>query len=143
MKSRKHYEKLFDPYPDVVTLPEFCNMLGGIGRQHSPKTYTANKVKHFYIRCTYFIPKESVIDYVMSYDYLEYSKKLKSEDLSEEPFVKANGSCFYSITRFFQSLRNRVFSYDNCNTLFFCKTILASSLNLSISSTAMKICFDS
>ena len=31
MKSRKHYEKLFDPYPDVVTLPEFCNMLGGIG----------------------------------------------------------------------------------------------------------------
>ena len=31
MKTRAHYEKLFAPYPDVVTLPEFCNMLGGIG----------------------------------------------------------------------------------------------------------------
>ena len=72
MKSRMHYEKLFAPYP------EFCNMLGGIGDSTARKIMRANKVKHFYIRCTYLIPKESVIDYVMSYDYLEYSKKLKA-----------------------------------------------------------------
>ena len=78
MKSRMHYEQLFAPYPDVVTLSEFCNMLGGIGDSTARKIMRANKVKHFYIRCTYLIPKESVIDYVMSYDYLEYSKKLKA-----------------------------------------------------------------
>lgn len=43
MKSRKHYEKLFDPYPDVVTLPEFCNMLGGIGDSTARKTYTGEQ----------------------------------------------------------------------------------------------------
>lgn len=78
MKSRKHYGKLFAPYPDVTTLPEFFNMLGGIGDSSARKIIRANKVKHFYIKCTYLIPKESVIDYVMSYDYLEYSKKLKA-----------------------------------------------------------------
>lgn len=78
MRLRKHYEKLFVSYPDVVTLPEFCNMLGGIGDSTARKLIRSNKVKHFYIRCTYLIPKESVIDYVLSYDYLEYSKKLKA-----------------------------------------------------------------
>jgi len=79
MRSRTHYEKLFVSYPDVVTLPEFCNMLGGIGDSTARKLIRANKVKHFYIKCTYLIPKESVIDYVLSCDYLEYSKKLKAQ----------------------------------------------------------------
>lgn len=78
MRSRMHYEKLFASYPDVVTVPEFCNMLGGIGDSTARRIIRANQVKHFYIRCTYFIPKESVIDYVMSGDYMEYSKKLKA-----------------------------------------------------------------
>ena len=78
MRSRTHYEKLFASYPDVVTLPEFCHMLGGIGDSTARKLIRTNKVKHFYIRCTYLIPKECVIDYVLSYDYLEYSKKLKA-----------------------------------------------------------------
>ena len=78
MRTRAHYEKLFASYPDVVTLPVFQAMLGGIGDSTARKLIRTNKVKHFYIRCTYLIPKESVIDYVMSYDYLEYSKKLKA-----------------------------------------------------------------
>ena len=53
MRSRMHYEKLFASYPDVVTLPEFCNMLGGIGDSTARKLIRTNKVKHFYIRCTY------------------------------------------------------------------------------------------
>ena len=62
MKTRAHYEKLFASYPDVVTLPEFQTMLGGIGD----------------IRCTYLIPKACVIDYVLSEDYAKYSKTLKA-----------------------------------------------------------------
>ena len=30
MNNRSYYEKLFKAYPDVVTLPEFRAMLGGI-----------------------------------------------------------------------------------------------------------------
>ena len=78
MNSRKYYEDLFKSYPDIVTLSEFREMLGGIGDSTARKIMRANKVKHFYIRCTYLIPKSCVIDYVLSYDYLEYSKKLKA-----------------------------------------------------------------
>ena len=52
MKSRAHYEKLFSSFPDVVTLPEFQSMLGGIGDSTARKIMRANKVKHFYIRST-------------------------------------------------------------------------------------------
>ena len=48
MKSRAHYEKLFSSFPDVVTLPEFQSMLGGIGDSTARKIMRANKVKHFY-----------------------------------------------------------------------------------------------
>lgn len=78
MKIRAHYEKLFASYPDVVTLPEFQTMLGGIGDSTARKIMRANKVKHFYIRCTYLIPKACVIDYVLSEDYAKYSKTLKA-----------------------------------------------------------------
>ena len=78
MRTRTHYEKLFAAYPDVVTLPEFQAMLGGIGDSTARKIMRANKVKHFYIRCTYLIPKTCVIDYVLSEDYAEYSKTLKA-----------------------------------------------------------------
>ena len=49
MRTRTHYEKLFAAYPDVVTLPEFQAMLGGIGDSTARKIMRANKVKHFYI----------------------------------------------------------------------------------------------
>ena len=78
MKTRKYYEQLFNKYPDVVTLSQFRNMLGGIGDSTARKIMRANKVKHFYIRCTYLIPKACVIDYVLSEDYAKYSKTLKA-----------------------------------------------------------------
>ena len=78
MRTRAHYEKLFAAYPDVVTLPEFQAVLGGIGDSTARKIMRANKVKHFYIRCTYLIPKACVIDYVLSEDYAGYSKTLKA-----------------------------------------------------------------
>ena len=77
MKSRSYYEELFKNYPDVVTLPEFLKMLGGIGDSTARKLVRGNHVKHFYIRDTYYIPKSCVIDYVRSKHYAEYKKKLK------------------------------------------------------------------
>lgn len=77
MKSRAYYEDLFQDYPDVVTLPEFRRMLGGIGDSTGRKLLQENHVKHFYIRDTYFIPKKHVIDYVLGTHYAQYKKRLR------------------------------------------------------------------
>lgn len=53
MKTRKYYEQLFNKYPDVVTLSQFRNMLGGIGDGTARKLMRENRVKHYYIRSTY------------------------------------------------------------------------------------------
>ena len=46
---RIEYERLFAEYPDVVTLPVFCKMLGGIGDSTARKLLQANRVEHFII----------------------------------------------------------------------------------------------
>lgn len=78
MKDRKYYRARFQKYPDVVTVIQFREMLGGIGDKSARKIIHANHVKHYYINTTFFIPKESVIDYVLSTDYAIYRNKLKS-----------------------------------------------------------------
>ena len=76
MNNRLYYEKLFEHYPDVVTLQEFREMLGGIGDATARKLMRGNHIQHFLIRNTYFIPKVSVISYVMSKHYAQYKNKL-------------------------------------------------------------------
>ena len=51
--NRKQLEKRFSIYPDVVTLQEFRQMLGGIGDKTARKLVRENRVKHYYIRNTY------------------------------------------------------------------------------------------
>lgn len=75
--KRIEYEMLFATYPDVVTLPVFCEMLGGIADGTARKLLQANRVGHFVIRTIYYIPKEKVIDYLMSQHYRKYREKLK------------------------------------------------------------------
>ena len=77
MKNRKYYENLFADYPSVVTLTQFRGMLGGIGDSTARKLMRENRVKHYYIRMTYLIPKDWVIDYVLSEHYAEYREQLK------------------------------------------------------------------
>lgn len=78
-KDRKYYCQKFSAYPDVVTLPQFCEMLGGIADGTARKLIRNNNVQHFCIRHTYLIPKVSVIEYVMSKHYLEYQRLLKAQ----------------------------------------------------------------
>jgi hypothetical protein len=76
-KSRSHYEQLFSKFPDVVTIPEFCRMLGGIADSTARKLVRKNIVRHYYVRDTYLIPKSWIIDYVLSNHYDKYKKELK------------------------------------------------------------------
>ncbi len=77
VRNEEYYKRIFDPYPDVVTLEQFRTMLGGIGDSTARKLLRGNHVKHFYIRDTYMIPKVWVIEYILSDHYAEYRQKLK------------------------------------------------------------------
>ncbi|QII81235.1 DNA-binding protein [Jeotgalibaca arthritidis] len=77
MRNEQYYREKFKDYPDVVTLEQFREMLGGIGHSTARKLMRAKKVKHFYIRDAYMIPKEYVIDYVTGEHYAEYKYGLK------------------------------------------------------------------
>lgn len=76
--NRKQLESRFASYPDVVTLPQFRQMLGGIGESTARKLMRNNHVRHYYIRNTYLIPKTWVIDYLLGTHYEKYRRKLKA-----------------------------------------------------------------
>lgn len=67
-KGKTYYRKLFRSYPDLVTVVQFREMLGGIGDSFARKLIQENRVKHIYIKPSYFVSKASVIEYVMSKD---------------------------------------------------------------------------
>ena len=69
MQSRKYYEAYWSQYDDVVTLNEFRKMLGGLGEVQARRLLQNKTVKSFKIRGEYHIPKQCVIDYVLSSKY--------------------------------------------------------------------------
>jgi len=77
MKDRAYYEAMFEKYPDVVTSLQFREMLGGIADSTVRRLYAQNKIRHFKIRSTYYVPKASVVDFVLSETYRELKNKLK------------------------------------------------------------------
>ena len=79
MRNRKYYRDRFENYPAVVTLPQFCEMMGGIADQTARKLLRENHVRHYHIRGTYRISKEWVIDYILGTHYTKYRLKLKAQ----------------------------------------------------------------
>ena len=77
--TRTQYERLYADYPDIVTLEQFRQMLGGIGDTTARKLMQENIVRHFVIEHAYMIPKTCVIDYVMSKHYHIHRMKLKAK----------------------------------------------------------------
>lgn len=78
MSEREKYRRKYASYPEVVNLLQFREMLGGIADSTARKLMRENRVKHYYIRTTYLIPKEWVIDYLLSTHYAQYRMKLKA-----------------------------------------------------------------
>lgn len=76
MRDKAHYEKLFSRYPDLVTIPQLQQMLGGISEKLARKILIQGHIKHFRIRRVYVIPKTCVIDYLLSDQYFEYRHNL-------------------------------------------------------------------
>ncbi|MNO23124.1 Helix-turn-helix domain protein [compost metagenome] len=68
---------MFEQYPDVVNIPQLCEMLGGISSKSAYKLLQANRIPHFKIGRAYKIPKIQVIAYLHS---LMHSQQLNSEN---------------------------------------------------------------
>lgn len=57
---------MFEHYPDVVNIPQLCEMLGGISSKSAYKLLQTNRIFHFKIGRTYKIPKFQIITYLQS-----------------------------------------------------------------------------
>lgn len=83
IKNKAYYLNLFRKYPDVVELPVFCDMLGGIADSTARKLLRAGHVKSFNIPKhnghRYMIPKLFIIEYILSNHYAKFKKKLKAQ----------------------------------------------------------------
>ena len=80
MENRDYYEKLFEAYPDVVSMETLMEMLGGVSISFARRILRQGIIKNFILaEKAYMIPKQNVIDYVVSPAYQEYKHKLKSQ----------------------------------------------------------------
>lgn len=77
--TKDRLDQLYRYYPDVVSLQQMCEMLGGIADSTARKLLRGDHVEHFVIAGTYYIPKKCVIDYVLGEHYAHYSKILKAK----------------------------------------------------------------
>ena len=76
-KGRMYYRALFKGYPDLVTVSQFQDMLGGVGICFARKLIHENRVQYVFVKPSYYISKASVIDYVLSEDYANRRLKVR------------------------------------------------------------------
>ena len=79
MSMKKHYERAFAPYPDLVDTVTLREMLGGISEGFVLRQIREKAIFSFRIGGIYKIPKVSVIDYVSSEAYQSIKHKLSKE----------------------------------------------------------------
>ncbi len=76
-KKKAYYRELFGHYPDLVTLIQFQEMLGGIGDCFARKLVHENYVQSIFLKPNYYISKDSIISYVLSEDYTKRKLKVR------------------------------------------------------------------
>lgn len=59
------YETMFKSYPDVVNVPQLCEMLGGISDKTAYRLLRSGKIRSLLVGKKYLIPKPYVIDYLV------------------------------------------------------------------------------
>jgi hypothetical protein len=80
IKTRQYYEMIFSEYPDVVDTETVRAMLGGIGICTVWKLIRGGHLRYIhYLEQCFLIPKDWLIDYVLSDHYSAYKHTLKSQ----------------------------------------------------------------
>lgn len=91
MQDRNYYELLFVAYPDVVTTKELRIMLGGVCEKTSLTLLQQNTIQHFKIGSVYHIPKVSVIDFMVSPEYIAFQKRIEYAKIKKTDDVVKKG----------------------------------------------------
>jgi excisionase family DNA binding protein len=68
LKPNEAYRLLFDKYPDVVTVKQMCEMLGGICGKTGYRLLHSGKIKFITIGRSVRVAKIHVIDYLTGTD---------------------------------------------------------------------------
>lgn len=71
MKSTEVYKLLFRDYPDVVTVEQMCEMLGGISTKTGYHLLKSGAIKSFVVGRRYRIPKLYVLEYLELIDSVQ------------------------------------------------------------------------
>ena len=62
---KKSVRQMFRKYPDVVTIPQVCEMLG-VSERTVYRLLVTNQIKHFKVGRAYRIPKVNVFAFMES-----------------------------------------------------------------------------
>lgn len=64
MKTHEAYRLMFNSYPDVATIEQMCEMLGGISVKTGYRFLRNGKIKGFIVGRRYRIPKIYIFEYL-------------------------------------------------------------------------------
>lgn len=60
------YKIMFADYPDVLTVKQMCEMIGGIGEKTAYRLIHSGEVRHVLIGRSIRVPKVFLIDYLLN-----------------------------------------------------------------------------
>ena len=78
MKDRAYYENLFTSYPEVVSIPEFQKIMGNISYSAAKHLIDYRHIKYPCGQRAVYLPKEYIIDFLLSDYYQSFKKQLKT-----------------------------------------------------------------
>ena len=58
-------ERIFEEYPDVVSVEQMCAMLGGIGKRTAYSLLKDGAIRYVKVGRSFKIPKTSVVEFLM------------------------------------------------------------------------------
>ena len=64
MRMRRR-DKIFEEYPDVVSVGQMCVMLGGIGKRTAYSLLKAGAIRYVKVGRSFKIPKTSVVEFMV------------------------------------------------------------------------------
>jgi excisionase family DNA binding protein len=65
MKAKDVYKRMHTAYPDVVTIEQMCEMLGGISKKTGDHLLKNGTIKSLIVGRRYRIPKINVLEYLI------------------------------------------------------------------------------
>ena len=58
-------DKIFEEYPDVVSVEQMCVMLGGIGKRTAYRLLKDGAIRYVKVGRSFKIPKTSVVEFMV------------------------------------------------------------------------------